>query len=153
MPLWEWFVTSHIHTLSILSSIQISTYQQLSVSQMYMVSDQVWGENASRNYILTKYAVNWFVSQLPSRTCMSQSIYVMWIDCGIELLIHEVYLVITVVLCWSSTRGASVSLQRFTFIFYFFQKYWLWNWSYAISMSLSREQGVGMGGRVRGHVL
>ena len=44
----------------LLSSVQTSTYQQLSVSQMHVVSDQVWEENASRNYILTKYAVNQF---------------------------------------------------------------------------------------------
>ena len=153
MPLWEWSVTSRIHTSWYSDPLHSPPHTNSCLSPRCLVSDQVWGENASRNYILTKYAVNWFVSQLPSRTCMSQSIYVMWIDCGIELLIHEVYLVVTVVLCWSSTRGASVSLQRFTFIFYFFQKYRLWNWSYAISMSLSREQGVGMGGRVRGHVL
>jgi len=30
---------------------------------------------------------------------MSQSIYVMWIDCGIELFILRMYLVVTVVLC------------------------------------------------------
>jgi len=34
-----------------------STCQQLVVSQMHVVSDQVCGENASRNYVLTKYAV------------------------------------------------------------------------------------------------
>jgi len=30
---------------------------------MHMVSDQVWGENARRSYILSKDAINSFVSQ------------------------------------------------------------------------------------------
>jgi len=53
------------------------TYHQLSVSQMHVVSDQVWEENASHDYVLTKYTVNCFVSLLPSHTYMSQSIYIM----------------------------------------------------------------------------
>jgi len=54
-----------IYTLQVLPYIPPpNTNSCLAVSEVHVVSDQVWGENASRSYVLTKYAIDLYPSCL-----------------------------------------------------------------------------------------
>ena len=61
-----------MHTLQYSPAFHL-TYQQLSLSQMHVVSEQVWGENASCIYVLTNMQlIDLYLSRPPAHECLNR---------------------------------------------------------------------------------